>query len=70
MTRVNAFGARKPVIAFERVEIFLAGQRPFGLGLDENVLEEIRHLFLLVPFVELDDVFQRMHRQRRDGVAR
>ena len=60
MTRVNALGARKPVIGFERIQIFFAGQRAFGFGLDENVLQEVGHLFLFVAFVELDDVFQGM----------
>ena len=48
MTRVDAFLARQPVIGVQRVEIFLAGQRAFGLRLDEKVLPEVGHLFFFV----------------------
>ena len=56
---VDAFLARQPVIRLQGVDVFLAGERALGFGLDEDILAEIGHLFVAIALVELDDVLQR-----------
>jgi hypothetical protein len=49
------------MILFERVQIFLAGERTFGLRLNHEVLAEVGHLPFAMAFVESDHVGERMH---------
>src|SRR5437868_15508203 len=58
---VYTLGARKPVIGFECVQIFFAGERALGFGLDESVLSEIRNFSVLIAIVELNEFLQRMN---------
>ena len=62
---VNAFLAGQPLSFFERVQVFLAGQRAFGLRLHKQILTEVGHFLLGVSLIELDDFFQGVHRGLR-----
>ena len=53
-----AFSPGELMILFDGVEICLLGERSFRLSFHEQVLAEVRHLFLSILFVELNDLFQ------------
>ena len=57
------------MILRERVQIGLVRERAFFLGLHEEVLAEIGHLFAGVLLVERDSFLERMHGHVRSGRA-
>ena len=54
---IDTFGAGQLMILFDGVEICLLGERSFRLSFHEQVLAEVRHLFLSILFVELNNLF-------------
>jgi hypothetical protein len=52
---VNSLLSEQPVVLFPRVEVFLARERPLGLGLDEQFLAKVGHFLVAMLLIELDN---------------